>query len=118
MKKHKSKKKDVFVAWTDYPLLELGDAPFEFAPMRKIRIESWNMDKRLYVKYNGVTYDVHRSYVYTNPKTKQVWNPAWYYWNALLSGEMVWARRWRENSRLYQSKREREEYPWPPKKTK
>jgi hypothetical protein len=95
-------KKNVFFAWTDYPLSELGDVS-ENRVMRPVEVMGWNGDKLLSVLYAGHRYSVHRCYVYSNPKTKVVYNPAWYYWNHLRGADgMRYERQFRDMQRYHE----------------
>lgn len=55
------------MAYTDYPIEELGDTPGEIAPIREVEIISY--DKSLYceILVDGVTETVKSGYLYTEP---------------------------------------------------
>lgn len=51
-------------AWTDYPFTELGDRPFEEAPIRQIRIISYDGDKYVNGTINGIDVSIKLGYCY------------------------------------------------------
>jgi hypothetical protein len=54
-------------AWTDYPIIELGDVPHERAPVRECSVLSYDGDKRCLVLVDGVTKEIKAGYLYTKP---------------------------------------------------
>jgi len=52
------------LAWTDYPIRELGDVPREAAPVRECRVLEFDSDKYLTVRCEGITLDIKAGYVY------------------------------------------------------
>jgi len=52
-------------AYTDYPILELGDNPNEEAPIREVKVISYDSDKRCKVIVQGVTEYIKTGYLYT-----------------------------------------------------
>jgi hypothetical protein len=55
--------------WTDYPIAELGDAPGRAAPIRSVRLVSYDGDKYVRVLVDGLRADVEikAGYVYIKP---------------------------------------------------
>ena len=53
-------------AWTDYPFQELGDKPFVEAPVREVKIISYDDNKYCKVKIKGYRYqlEVKSGYLY------------------------------------------------------
>lgn len=51
-------------AWTDYPFAEFGDLEGQLAPIREVKLLSYDGDKYITVQYQGVTKDIKRGYVY------------------------------------------------------
>jgi hypothetical protein len=54
-------------AWTDYPLVELGDTPNEEAPIRECEVLAYDGDKYCDVRVDGVVVNFKAGYLYTNP---------------------------------------------------
>lgn len=56
-------------AWTDYPLVQLGDVRGERAPIRRCTVVGFDGDKYVTIRVEGVTESlwVKRFYVYTEP---------------------------------------------------
>lgn len=54
-------------AYTDYPILELGDISGEEAPIREVKVISYDQDKRCNILVEGVETEVKRGYLYTKP---------------------------------------------------
>ncbi len=56
-------------AWTDYPILALGDISQQEAPIRECEVHSWNRDKYVWVRLveSGLWVNFKRGYVYTKP---------------------------------------------------
>lgn len=69
VKNESSVKKDFINCWTDYPIGALGDAPYVKAPVRKVRVISWDGDKYCCVSVSDGEKEVHtnfkRWYLYT-----------------------------------------------------
>lgn len=58
-------------AWTDYPIVGLGDKPNDpsrLAPIREIEIIGWDGDKYAKVLVAGVITYIKHGYLYTEPK--------------------------------------------------
>ena len=53
--------------FTDYPILELGDAPRKEASIREVEVLSYDGDKYVTVKVEGVETSFKRGYLYTRP---------------------------------------------------
>ena len=51
-------------AWTDYPLIELGDTPGEIAPIRSVEILSYDGDKYCEVFVEGRIFSIKCGYLY------------------------------------------------------
>jgi hypothetical protein len=58
---------EVMTYWTDYPFVELGDEPGKEAPIRKCDLISYDQDKYVMLRVEGVTTDIKSGYVYTRP---------------------------------------------------
>jgi hypothetical protein len=54
-------------AWTDYPIVELGDVEGQLAPIRECQVTEWDRDKYVTVIVGGVTTSFKRGYVYGEP---------------------------------------------------
>lgn len=54
-------------AYTDYPILELGDVSGEEAPIREVKILCYDQDKRCKVIVEGVEEEIKTGYLYTKP---------------------------------------------------
>ena len=54
-------------AWTDYPIVELGDAPHVEAPIREVEILSYDGDKYCRVLVDGVEKSIKAGYLYRAP---------------------------------------------------
>lgn len=52
-------------AWTDYPIIELGDTEGQIAPIRKCDVLEYDGDK--YVTVDGVTTSFKAGYLYSTP---------------------------------------------------
>jgi len=57
--------RQVRTAYTDYPILELCDEPGQPAPIREVYVVSYDGDKYVTIRAEGVTVSVKRSYVYS-----------------------------------------------------
>jgi hypothetical protein len=51
--------------WTDYPITELGDAPYREAPVRPVKPLSYDGDKYFLVDVEGVKKEIKFGYIYT-----------------------------------------------------
>lgn len=67
-------------AWTDYPIVELGDTPGKLAPVRECKVLDWDGDKYCHIEVEGVREHVKRGYLYRK---------------AGRYGEVPWVRTWR-----------------------
>ena len=54
-------------AYTDYPILELGDISGEEAPVREVKVLYYDGDKRCKVIVQGVEEEIKTGYLYTKP---------------------------------------------------
>ena len=54
-------------AYTDYPILELGDIAGEEAPIREVKILYYDGDKRCKVIVQGLEEEIKTGYLYTDP---------------------------------------------------
>ena len=54
-------------AWTDYPILALGDRPHEEAPVREVEVMSYDGDKYCRVSVEGVEESIKAGYLYQLP---------------------------------------------------
>ena len=52
------------VAWTDYPILKLGDVSGKDAPLRLVEVLSYDKDKYCEIRVHGVRELVKRGYLY------------------------------------------------------
>lgn len=52
-------------AYTDYPIIELGDEPYKLAPIRKCKIISYDGSLYCMVEVEGVTVEIKSGYLYT-----------------------------------------------------
>ena len=50
--------------WTDYPILELGDAPKSLAPIREVRLVRYDGDKYATIEVNSVITTIKAGYLY------------------------------------------------------
>ena len=53
-------------AYTDYPFYKLGDKPFNKAPVRPIRVISYDDNKYCQIIVNGIKEEIKAGYVYLN----------------------------------------------------
>lgn len=51
-------------AYTDYPILELGDLAYEIAPIRECEVLSYDGDKYCRVVVGGIETEIKRGYLY------------------------------------------------------
>lgn len=56
------------VYWTDYPIVELGDIPYQRAPIRKVIMWGYDGDKYCQVEVCGVKKEIKEGYIYTRPR--------------------------------------------------
>jgi len=54
-------------AFTDYPFTELGDIPYQEAPIREVKVLFYDGDKYCTVLVEGAVLDVKAGYLYTAP---------------------------------------------------
>ena len=54
------------LAWTDYPIVSLGDEPHVEAPIRRCEVLDWNGDKYVLIAVDGLDepVSIKRWYVY------------------------------------------------------
>lgn len=50
--------------WTDYPFKELGDKPCEIAPIRRVRVMSYDGNKYAYTIVQDIETSVKCGYLY------------------------------------------------------
>lgn len=55
------------IAFTDYPITELGDTPNEIAPIRKCRVLSYDGNKYCQVVVGTTTKEIKAGYLYLLP---------------------------------------------------
>lgn len=60
-----SKKIKTVTAWTDYPIIELGDLPKSIAPIRECRIISYDGNKYCGIKIHGIETEIRIGYLYS-----------------------------------------------------
>ena len=55
-----------FTCWTDYPFIELGDAPNQVAPIRRVKVLSYDGDKYAWVEAigTGAKSEIKAGYLY------------------------------------------------------
>ena len=51
-------------AWTDYPILALGDKPGKLAPIRRIAVLSYDRNKYCVIRIGTVLETIKRCYLY------------------------------------------------------
>lgn len=51
-------------AYTDYPFVELGDEAGKIAPIRQVKVLSYDSDKYCRIKVQGLTTEVKAGYLY------------------------------------------------------
>ena len=54
-------------AYTDYPFKVLGDTPGAIAPIRKIKVLSYDGDKYCMIKVDGHYEEIKSGYIYLQP---------------------------------------------------
>ena len=57
----------VLDAWTDYPIIPLGDESGKIAPVRACKILSYDRNKYCRVEVDGVIEEIKRCYLYSKP---------------------------------------------------
>lgn len=55
------------LAYTDYPIVELGDISRQKAPIRKVKIISFDGNKYCKVKVEGIIKEIKAGYLYSEP---------------------------------------------------
>ena len=55
------------IAWTDYPILALGDESGKEAPIRQCTVLAYDRDKYCYVEVDGVPELIKHCYIYVKP---------------------------------------------------
>ena len=53
-------------AWTDYPFIWLGDIPHQEAPIREIKVLSYDGDKYCRIVVNDNEDEIKSGYIYQN----------------------------------------------------
>ncbi len=53
-------------AYTDYPFLSLGDEAYKLAPVREIKILSYDGNKYVKIIVEGIEEEIKSGYIYTN----------------------------------------------------
>ena len=54
-------------AWTDYPIVELGDKPYVNAPIWEVEVLSYDGDKYCCVLVDGIEKSIKAGYIYREP---------------------------------------------------
>jgi hypothetical protein len=54
-------------AYTDYPIVELGDTPNQIAPIRECNARSYDGDKYCVVAVEGILTTIKAGYLYQRP---------------------------------------------------
>jgi hypothetical protein len=52
------------IAYTDYPIAQLGDEPGRLAPMRECMVISYDYDKYCKIRVLGVITEIKAGYIY------------------------------------------------------
>jgi hypothetical protein len=55
------------IAFTDYPLVELGDIPNQLAPIRQVEMVSYDANKYVAVRYFESVIQIKAGYLYKEP---------------------------------------------------
>lgn len=55
------------IAFTDYPIVELGDSPGKFSEVREVEVLSFDGNKYCYVDVGGVQKEIKAGYLYKSP---------------------------------------------------
>lgn len=58
------------VAYTNYPLIELGDEPYEEAPVREVEILDYDGNKYCNILREGLVFLVKIGYLYSDRELK------------------------------------------------
>lgn len=53
--------------WTDYPIAELGDEPHVEAPIREVKLVSFDQNKYVKVVVGDAETEIKTGYIYTKP---------------------------------------------------
>ena len=53
----------LFTAWTDYPFKELGDTPYEYGPIREVKVLSYDGDRYTRILVEGRELEVKYGYL-------------------------------------------------------
>lgn len=61
-------------AYTDYPIIEFGDTPFEQAPIRMCTIIGYDQDKYCTIDIKGYTFSIKRGYLYITKECKECYS--------------------------------------------
>ena len=56
--------KAALYGFTDYPFTDLGDVPFEIAPVRSCKVLSYDGDKYVNIEVAGTRQHIKRFYIY------------------------------------------------------
>ncbi len=54
-------------AYTDYPIERLGDIPHQLAPIRRVKVLSYDRDKYCIIKVEGRYEEIKSGYIYMQP---------------------------------------------------
>lgn len=57
----------MIVAYTDYPFEELGDEPYKKAPVREIKVLSFDGNKYCRILVGDMKTEIKAGYIYTKP---------------------------------------------------
>jgi len=64
-------------AWTDYPILPLGDESGKAAPIREVRVLGWDGNKYAAVEVEGLVVSLKRGYLYSIPGRYNLEGTGW-----------------------------------------
>lgn len=53
--------------WTDYPIQQLGDIPYQEAPIREVKILEYDRNKYVTVLVEGYEIEIKAGYIYLEP---------------------------------------------------
>jgi len=56
------------LAYTDYPIVELGDIPHKEAKIRQIKVISNDGDKYSVIEVNNIRIEIKTGYIYSTPR--------------------------------------------------
>ena len=105
-------------AWTDYPFTELGDIEYQKAPVREVRIISYDGNKYCHIEVGGIESSVKLGYLYQKPgrlyevPKVSVWKLHYAdgtpYWklNKRRERKTTWVLEQRTSDRAYSNRRE------------